>query len=207
MTARPPATSDSPQYAWEIARLFPPQGQWTEASYLSFTESLNQLVEVVDGWIEVLEVPSKSHQKIVQYLLNQILGFLTAHQLGDAISAPYRLRLRAETFREPDIVVYVGDLSRCGERFGEGADLVVEVVSTDETSRRRDYQDKLRDYADAGVSEYWIVDPAERCLRIYRLSGGQSELAGEYGEGEEASSILLSGFRTAVGDVLRAGGI
>ncbi|MCH5376181.1 MAG: hypothetical protein JJ992_19600 [Planctomycetes bacterium] len=36
-------------------RLFPPQGHWSEGSYLSFTESLDQLVELVDGRVEVLE--------------------------------------------------------------------------------------------------------------------------------------------------------
>ena len=52
--------------AWDIARLFPPQGQWTERMlYLSFTESISQIVELVDGSIEVVEMPTKTHQQIV----------------------------------------------------------------------------------------------------------------------------------------------
>lgn len=48
MTTIPPTTPDHLEPAWAVARLFPAQGHWTDAQYLSFTESLNQLVEVTD---------------------------------------------------------------------------------------------------------------------------------------------------------------
>lgn len=198
--------SDEREPAWEIARLFPPQGHWSEGSYLSFTESLSQFVELVDGRIEVPEMPTKSHQKIVQYLLNLIVTFLAARHLGDAISAPYRMRLRDQTYREPDIVVYLtAHLSRFGERYGEAADLVVEVVSDDAASRTRDYQDKRRDYAEAGIPEYWIVDPVERRILVLSLEGASYSLFGEYSVGSVAESKNLPGFRADVDRVFQAG--
>ena len=192
--------------AWEIARLFPPQGHWTEGTYLSFTESLNQLVELVDGRVEVLEMPTKSHQKVVHYLLNLLLAFLAAHRLGDAIAAPYRIRLRGETYREPDIAIYRTEhLDRFGERYGDGADLVVEVVSDDAASRTRDYDDKRRDYAAAGIPEYWIVDPAERRILVLTLDGDRYSVSGEFAADDEAASRVLPGLRVRVADVLQAG--
>ena len=87
MSSASPALPGKPEPAWDIARLFPPQGHWTEGGYLSFTETLNQLVELVDGRVEVLETPTKLHQKIVHSLLSLLLTFLTPRRLGDAISA------------------------------------------------------------------------------------------------------------------------
>ena len=201
-----PAMPGKTEPAWDIARLFPPQGCWSEGSYLSFTETLNQLVELVEGRVEVLEMPTKSHQKIVQHLLSLLLTFLTTRRLGDAISAPYRVRMRDQTFREPDIVVYLTEhLGRFGERYGEGADLVMEVVSDDAAGRTRDYEDKRRDYAKAGIPEYWIVDPAERRILVLRLEGDQYATSGEFAMGEEAVSDVLDEFRVQVADVFQAG--
>lgn len=200
------AQPDNAEPAWDIARLFPPQGRWSEGSYLSFTESLNQLVELVSGRVEVLGVPTKSHQKIVQYLLNVLLAFLSEHRLGDAISAPYRIRLGDQTFREPDVVVYLNEhLSRFGERYGEGADLVIEVVSGDAASRARDYDDKRRDYAVAGIPEYWIVDPDEARILVLVLEGDAYVACGEFSIGQEAVSKLLPGLRVDVEQTLQAG--
>jgi Uma2 family endonuclease len=52
---------------WEIAHLFPPQGAWSEEGYLALPT--NHLVEFSDGYIEVLPVPSQSHQWIVLFLV------------------------------------------------------------------------------------------------------------------------------------------
>lgn len=196
-----------PEPAWEIARLFPPQGHWSETSYLSFTESLNQLVELVEGRVEVLEMPTKSHQKIVQYLLSTFLSFLASRRLGDAISAPYRVRLPSGNFREPDVVVYLAEhLDRFGERHGEGADVVVEVVSDDPASRSRDYEDKRRDYAEAGIPEYWIVDPAEQRILVLKLADDSYTVSGEFTVGDEAKSSILDGFGVNVADTFQAAG-
>lgn len=202
----PPALPGQPEPAWDIARMFPPQGHWSEGSYLSFTESLNQLVELVDGRVEVLEIPTKSHQKIVQYLLQLLLEFLLPHRLGDAISAPYRIRLRDQSYREPDLVVYLSEhLNRFGERYDEGADLVMDVVSGDTVSRTRDYEDKRRDYAKAGIPEYWIIDPAERRVLVLQLAGDAYSVFGEYTVGEEACSQRLKGFRVDISRLFDAG--
>lgn len=199
-----PSSSDSPpEPAWEIARLFPPQGRWSEGVYLSFTESISQIVELVDGSIEVPEMPTKTHQQIVHALLHMLLAFLRANRAGDAVAAPYRVWLGSGTFREPDIVVYTeAHLDRFGERYGQGADLVVEVVSDDAVSRARDYEDKRRDYAEAGIPEYWIVDPAAQKIMVLVLEGNAYQVMHDLGVGQEVSSQLLNGFRVKVDDVI-----
>src|SRR5438067_7650998 len=81
-----------PEPAWEIARLFPYQGEWSEEEYLAL--ETNHLVEFTDGHVEVLPMPKTSHQLIVQYLSNQLLAFVSARNLGTVLFAPLRIRLR-----------------------------------------------------------------------------------------------------------------
>ena len=56
---------DQAHPAWEVALLYPEQGAWTEGAYLRLTDQTNRLVELVDGRVEVLPMPSRKHQKIV----------------------------------------------------------------------------------------------------------------------------------------------
>ena len=53
--------------AWEIATLFPDQGQWDEWDYLAL--DTNRLVEFADGYVEVLPMPTELHQDLVLFLL------------------------------------------------------------------------------------------------------------------------------------------
>jgi Uma2 family endonuclease len=202
--AADPATPQQP--AWEIARLFPAQGAWTEEAYLSFTESLNQFCELVDARVEVPDMPTKMHQQIVHALLALFLAHLRPLRRGDAIAAPYRVRLRAGGFREPDITVYRADhLDRFGERFGDVPDLVVEVVSDDPASRIRDYEDKRREYAAAGIPEYWIVDLMADRVLVLTLESGDYVTAVDGHLTDAVTSRLFPEFTVKIADLLPTG--
>ena len=128
---------------------------------------------------------------------------MCSRRRGDAIAAPYRVRLRTGGFREPDITVYRTDhLDRFGERFGDVPDLVVEVVSDEPASRIRDYEDKRREYAAAGIAEYWIIDaPANRVL-VLTLDAGVYGTAADRQLNEAVTSRLFPDFVVTVSDLL-----
>lgn len=185
--------------AWEIARLFPDQGSWTEADYLDF--DTNQLVEFSEGAVEVLPMPTFTHQLIVFYLGEMLKSFASAGQLGVSVVAPFRIRLREGKYREPDVAFMLAEhADRMGEPFWEGADLVMEVVSDE--NRRHDLETKRLEYARAGIAEYWIIDPRDREVSVLTLDGDAYQVAGVYRPGDEASSQLLPGFRVAVSSAL-----
>lgn len=70
-----------------------------------------------------------------------------------------------EKWVEPDISV-ICDRNKLSERGCEGApDFIIEVVSPG--SRKMDYAIKMNLYADAGVWEYWIVDPMKNRTTVY----------------------------------------
>jgi Uma2 family endonuclease len=113
--------------------------------------------------------------------------------------APLRVRLGRRQFREPDVVFMLKEHgNRIGEQFWKGADLVMEVVSDDPESRDRDLVLKRREYARAGIAEYWIVDPRERAITVLRLSGKHYTVHGVFPKGTMASSHLLAGFTVEV---------
>ena len=195
--AKPPA----PGPAWEIATLFPDQGAWTEADY--FELKTNRLVELSDGIVEVLPMPTVFHQRIVAFLYNALLAFVTAQRAGEVLFAPLRVRLWKGKIREPDIVfIAAGRADRVTADYCQGADLVVEVVS--ETGRERDEVVKREEYARAGIPEYWIIDPDNRLITVLKLAAGTYAVHGVFASGQRAASATLPGFEVEVDAVWAA---
>jgi Uma2 family endonuclease len=189
--------------AWAIATLFPTQGSWSADDYLAFSAE-RPLVELVDGSIEVLPVPTDLHQRILDALFAILFAY--ARSAGDrARTSGIRLRLADRGFRQPDIVyLTAARLDLKGEDFWSGADLVVEVISPGPADRVRDLVTKRREYADAGIPEYWLVDPEEGTVTVLSLNAAQYVVNGVFARGDVARSKLLAGLQVDVTAVLDA---
>src|SRR2546421_3550100 len=87
---------------WEIAYLFPAQGGWSEEEYLALPG--NRLVEFSNGFLDVLPMPTMSHQVLVAYLYGLLSAFVSQHDLGKVLFASLLVRLWQGKFREPDLV-------------------------------------------------------------------------------------------------------
>jgi Uma2 family endonuclease len=200
LTNEPPA---EPGPAWDIARMFPNQGHWTEADYFQVSDR-NWLVELANGRVEVLPMPNYVHQLIVLFLIDQIRAHLHGPvRLGFAIMSPMPMRLGPDHFREPDLLVMLqAHRDRMLPTHWEGADLVMEVVS--DSNRARDLVVKRHEYATAGIPEYWIVDPQTQTITVLTLDGETLTYIehGLYARGERAASRLLEGFGVDVSAVL-----
>lgn len=194
------------QPAWDLALLYPPQGQWSEEEYLSLTDGTRWLVEYTDGKIEVLSMPTIEHQLIVQWLFLALHSFVKPQKLGEVLFAPVRVYIDPKKYREPDLVFnFAARHARSGKRYYRGADLVMEVVSDDPESHQRDWELKRIDYAEGKVPEYWIVDPQLEKITVLALEGESYVEHGVFAPGEMAKSKLLAGFAVNVADVFAAG--
>jgi len=179
--------------------LEPLQGLWSEQQYLRLTDQTNHFVEFTDGVIEVLPMPTKQHQAISLFLLLGLLAFVQPRG-GAVYYAPLRLAIRPGKFREPDLLLLLDkDDPRAGNEFWLGADLVVEVVSPDRP--KRDTEEKPRDYAEAGIPEYWIVNPIDETVTVLALKGDAYAVHGLFQRGQRATSRLLAGFELSVDDI------
>src|SRR5271167_2267123 len=135
MAASTQQTSEVSTIHWLelLAELLPNQGEWSEEEYLVLTEHRNRLVEFTDGFLEALPVPTDKHQAILGYLYIVFLSFVESK--GGKVRF-LRLRVRPGKFREPDLLLLLSASDpRRQERFWEGADLALEVVSEERPER------------------------------------------------------------------------
>jgi len=182
--------------------LLPLQGIWTEEQYLRLTDQTPYLIEFTDGVIEVLAMPTDNHQVMLLFLYEVLRVFLERVG-GKVLVAPLRLQIRAGKQREPDLIL-VRDAHdpRRQNRYWLGADMVAEIVSPDDPER--DTIVKRADYAEAGIAEYWIVNPLDATITVLQLMGNAYTEYGIFHRGETARSALLDGFTVAVDAVLDA---
>lgn len=178
--------------AWDLALMYPLQGGWTVEQYLRLDGGL--LVEYTDGFIQVLPMPNLLHQWIVRLLFRELDQFANQHAAGEVLLAPLPVALTRTTYREPDIVLLRPGRIKSWHGQPSGADLVVEVVSEGRENRERDYVQKRREYAAAGIAEYWIVDPQQRTITVLGLDRDEYREFGVYQAGDIACSVLLPGF-------------
>jgi len=186
------------ELTWEVARFFPRQGQWTKEDYLSL--DTNNLVELSNGCLELLPMPTDFHQAIVAFLYEVLKAFAMAHALGIVRFASLPVELWPGQIREPDILYMKAENAHRIQDYWHGADLVMEVVSP--SNADHDYHTKRQEYAQAGIPEYWIVDVIRRHILVLTLNGTTYRVHGDFGPGTTATSVLLPGFAVAVDDVL-----
>lgn len=173
------------------------QGEWNEEEYLALDG--NHILEFSHGILEVLPMPTTSHQLLVFFLSGLVATFMSSRNLGTVLTAPLRVRLWRRKFREPDVVVMLKEhADRIGEEFWDRADLVMEVVSEGARDRHRDLVIKRREYARAGIPEYWIIDPRDERIIVLRLAGKRYVVHGDFLKGATATSTLLPGFSVDV---------
>ncbi len=185
-----------PTYA--VADLFPPQGQWTEEEYLAL--NTNRLVELSDSNLEVLEIPTDLHQLVLERLFVAVYLLVTRHRLGHVRFSPLHVRLRRGKFREPDLIFMAAThANRIGEKYWGVPDLVAEVLSPSDPDRDR--ITKKKEYAQAGIPEYWIVDPEGKTVEVYLLRAKQYRLSGRLGVGDVLTSKRLPGLELSLAEL------
>lgn len=135
--------------------------------------------------------------------LYELLVLLLRPQGGKVLFAPLRVQVRPGKFREPDVLVLRNAHDpRNQNTYWLGADLVIEIVSPDDPER--DTVEKVADYAEAGIPEYWIVNLLSNTITVLVLEEDTYIEHGVFQRGDQAVSRLFDGFRVGVNEVLDA---
>lgn len=154
---------------------FPEEKQsYTYADYLSWPEDVR--AEIIEGSLYMKAAPSRIHQKISIELSRQIANYLVGKDC-EVYPAPFHvvLNLDDENDREqesknvvePDISI-ICDSSLLDDTGCKGTpDMIIEIISP--SAGRKDKLEKFNKYEQAGLREYWIVEPQEKMVSIFTL--------------------------------------
>lgn len=142
---------------------------YTEEDYYNLPENVR--AELINGQLYYMAAPSRVHQEILGFLFNTIFNYINSQKGPCKVyPAPFAVKLFEDdnkTVVEPDISV-ICDPDKLTDQGCTGApDWIIEIVSPSNSSH--DYIRKLNLYADAGVKEYWIVDPLSKKIFVYHL--------------------------------------
>lgn len=156
--------------------------------------------EIIDGEHYVNPAPSPYHQIILARVSFPLFQHVENHQLGLVLFAPVDVLLGEHGIVQPDAMfISTAHAELVGEKKIHGApDLIVEILS--ESNRRYDVRIKYEQYERAGVSEYWIVDPDEMEVRVFRRVSGKFE---RIDVGDAITTPLLPGFTLPLSAIFR----
>jgi Uma2 family endonuclease len=196
----PQTYSPTAQTEQELAYELLSEKAWSEEAYLAFSEAFNRPIELSDGRLVILPMPSLTHQRILRQFVYRAQNWIAEGDRGEIIFAPHPIRLWPGKYREPDAMVWLSEhADRVGERESGPPDLALEIMSP--TNEPHDLETKFKEYAQAAIPEYWIIQPATRRLSVYSLEGRAYRLLAHFAPGEKARSVILPGFEVAVSDL------
>jgi Uma2 family endonuclease len=166
---------------------------YTYADYVSWDEG--ERIELVDGETVMLAAPLQVHQEVVFALLLQLGNFLEGKPCK-VFPAPFSVRLfpkkdqSDDTVFEPDILVVCDRAKLDGAGCNGAPDLIIEVLSP--STARYDRIVKFRKYQQAGVREYWIVDPELKSVQACVLDADRY-IVSMYDGNDTAPVTVLKG--------------
>jgi len=148
---------------------------FTYADYKEWELDEGERYEIINGVAYAMSGPNTRHQAILIELSSQFHEYLRGKPCK-AFPSPYDVRLFYEedesddTVVQPDIIV-ICDKDKIGPEGCRGApDLVIEILSPSNTAIEMERKFTL--YREAGVREYWIVDPINSRLKVYFFREG-----------------------------------
>ena len=148
-------------------------GPYTLEDYYALREE--RRVELIDGWIYDMANPGFAHQRIYFLIAAQLENCIREHAKDCIMIQDFGIRLDRDdkTMVEPDIVVLCNK-SSLNKRYFDGApDLAVEVLSP--STRAHDLLRKRYKYQNAGVREYWVIDPQKQEVLVFNFAGGAED--------------------------------
>lgn len=141
----------------------------TEAEFERWCDE-DTRAEFVDGRVELMSQVHLTHHDAHRFLAVLLGVYLEVRPAGRLLVSGYPVRLREGLRRLPDLLyVEPEHLAQIGESILEGAPSIAwEIISPE--CEERDWRDKYREYEEAGVREYWIINPYGKTVWLSRLT-------------------------------------
>lgn len=160
--------------------------------------------EFINGEVIVHSPALRRHNQTVRFISYLLDSFCVKYDLGEVAIEKALVELERNDF-EPDVCFWLKETADSFDddlMYYPAPDLVVEVLSKSTTGRDRGV--KFESYEEAGVSEYWIVDPKAYTLEQFVLGPDKAErqVLQQRGEtlelSENVTSAVLPNFTVPV---------
>ena len=179
----------------------------TVEEFFAIYGDADERYELIDGIPYMMAAPGTVHQELSAFLQGEIYNFLKGKNCK-LFAAPFDVFLTVSpkdedgkpiknkrvkgTVVQPDLMV-ICDKEKIKYNGCHGApDLVIEIASLSTKDRDKGY--KLRKYASSGVKEYWVVDPAEELISVYKFKhGGKKAEVMDFTFKDKVKSRILEG--------------
>ncbi len=176
------------------------QKRYTIEDYYDLPEE--RRAELIDGIIYDMSSPSVMHQIITGKLFVQFSNYIERNK-GKCmlLHSPMDVQLDSDmyTMVQPDLMIVCDRNKNAGRCIMGAPDLIIEVLSP--STKKKDMGIKLYKYKDAGVREYWVVDPKEKRIIVYEFEKGEG--AKVYTEMEKVPVGIYGGkLKIHFGDIL-----
>ena len=159
--------------------------------------------ELIDGEIFMMETPLVVHQDIASYVHLALYSYIRKNKCDCKVfCAPIDIQLNMDerTMVEPDVVV-VCDRDKITRRSIYGApDFILEVIS--DSTKRKDMLLKSYKYLEAGVREYWMIDPGKRTLTKYDFQKDETVPVIKELKGKEPVEIFDGKLKIDLGEIV-----
>ena len=160
-------------------------------------------IELINQSIFMPPAPSTEHQRYSRKLEFKLIEFVESKDLGEVFDTPYDVIFDENTIVQPDLIFISKENAKIiSKRACEGVpDLLVEIISP--STFHRDSVEKFQLYEQFGVKEYWLIEPANQVIEVFRLENDKYVLHSfvHAEEGEEIESCILQGFKLKRKDI------
>ena len=172
------------------------QGQYTVDDVMALPDDVR--MELIDGVLYDMASPTALHQAIAGYIHHCMLDHVRRNKGGCfPFISPLSVQLDRDekTMVQPDVLVIcrkdAEDLFRENNILFGAPDFILEVITP--SSVRKDAVIKMRKYKEAGVREFWLIDPKEKVLFVYDLENEQGNVVYLYSFNEKVPVRIWNG--------------
>lgn len=159
--------------------------------------------ELIGGELFVSRAPGIRHQRVLHNLQIEFGLYVRGNPIGILVPGTGAVFSQYDAVI-PDLVFVLNERWEevtTGPRITGPPDIVIEIISPGSENRRRDLSVKRQLYAKYGVAEYWVIDPENRSVDIYRLLGHTLERIATLMDDEVITSPILPDFQLKIATI------
>lgn len=173
--------------------------------FIRIYENSQTRMELINGEIFVMSSPDLSHQGILGNLYIIFRQYFKG-KICKPFLAPFDVHFRKKDIQDPDVMqpdlTVICDLDNNineKNKYMGTPSLALEILSAG--TRSKDMVHKLNTYMMSGVEEYWIVDPINKCIIIYKFKDNSIDQNLYYRLGDTAFSMIYEGLEVNTTDL------